>query len=351
MSRLLKLFELDRKGLNLPRAVVVVVLVVVPLIILSLLGQERYFTSLAFGAVFVGLSDPGGEYGQRLRRMVLFALIGALLTALAFWVGDRAWELVVVAAFLVTLLSGLAVKYGLRRFVAGLLLNAWFIVALALPAGFRLDGVVSHTWAQVLAWLSGAALWIAFTFVMWLARGRTARPQPVPEIPGDTTSKPLSRPVVLFALIRALALALAVGIAFGLHLPNADWMPIATMVALKPSLEQSTLVAAQRLAGAILGAAIASIVILTVDKKLALEAAVTILAAAGVAIRAVNYALYTAAIAGAVLIDISHPSKLGDEVQRVLYTFVGVGIGVVVMLLADQLQKRGPKGAQQPQAT
>ena len=55
-----------------------------------------------------------------------------------------------------------------------------------------------------------------------------------------------------------------------------------------------------------------------------------------------NYALYCAAIAAAVLIglDLPHPHNLGDEGRRVLFTFIGVGIAVVVMFLANLLQKR-----------
>lgn len=46
--------------------------------------------------------------------------------------------------------------------------------------------ITSHTWAQTLAWLAGAVLWIAVTFIVWLARGRKDQPQSVPKIPGDT---------------------------------------------------------------------------------------------------------------------------------------------------------------------
>ena len=47
-----------------------------------------------------------------------------------------------LAAFVVTLLGGLAVKYGVHRFVAAYLLNAWFIIALSLPTlfSFHLPG-------------------------------------------------------------------------------------------------------------------------------------------------------------------------------------------------------------------
>ena len=94
-----------------------------------------------------------------------------------------------LAVFVVTLLSGLAIKFGPRRFAAGFLLNCWFVIAIGLPAAYKLDGDTSHTWGQVLAWLAGSALWIAFAWVMWLARGRGSRPAPVPEIPGDTSAQ------------------------------------------------------------------------------------------------------------------------------------------------------------------
>jgi hypothetical protein len=76
---------------------------------------------------------------------------------------------VVLVAFVVTLVGGLSVKYGLRRYMAGYVLNCWFIIAL----------------------------------------------------PGDTSPRPLTRPVILFSEIRALTVAIAVAIASGLHLPNA----------------------------------------------------------------------------------------------------------------------------------
>ena len=46
---------------------------VVPLIVLHVLNQDVYYLSVAFGALFVGLNDPGGEYGYRLPRLTLIA--------------------------------------------------------------------------------------------------------------------------------------------------------------------------------------------------------------------------------------------------------------------------------------
>lgn len=66
----------------------------------------------------------------------------------------------------------------------------------------------------------------------------------------------------MFAVIRAVVIAGTVALAFGLDLSHGYWLPIAAMVAMKPSLEQSTLVAVQRLAGALIGAAAAALLLL-----------------------------------------------------------------------------------------
>ena len=351
MSPIAKVFELDREELNLSRAVVVVVVLGIVVIVLEVIDAQKYVTTVVFAVLYVAIVDPGGNFGSGAVRMGEFAAIGALVTLLGFAVGGGGWALVVIAAFVVTLGSGLAVKFGFRRFAAGTLLNTWFLIAITLPVEYKLDRVSTHAWSQALAWLAGCALWIASAGVLWVAHGRKPRAAPFPEIPGDISPRKLTRPIVLFALIRATAIAIAVAIPFGLHLPNADWMPIATLIAMAPSLEQSTLLAEQRLAGAILGALIAAALLLTVDNKHVLEAAVVVLLTVGIAIHGVNYAHYTAAIAAAVLIaiDLPHPSNFTHEALRVLYTFLGVGLAVLVMLLADQLRKRATK-APTPQA-
>ena len=154
-------------------------------------------------------------------------------------------------------------------------------------------------------------------------------PQPVAEIPGDTSRRKLTRPIIAFAVIRALAIAGSVAIAFGWNLSHADWLPIATIIALKPSLEQSTLVAVQRVIGALIGAGVAMLVLLIpanehglrlFEVSRGLEVVAIVLVMHGVAIRFWNYAFYTAAIAAAVLIllDIPQPSNYSAEGYRVL---------------------------------
>ncbi|MFF0343383.1 FUSC family protein [Kribbella sp. NPDC004875] len=348
------MFAVDNAGINWPRAVMVLDVMLVPLLVCWAVGYEQYLLSAVFGLLFAALCDVGGSYATRTFHTAVFALAGAALTALAFGIGADAWGWVALAAFAVTLLAGLAVAFGVHRFVAGLLLNLWFIVALALAFGYQAAHISSSTWAQVLAWVGGSALWIAVSFAGWLILGRNDRPQPFAELPGDISRRKLTRPMVLFAVIRAAVIGGTVALAFGFDLSHGSWMPIAAMVAMKPSLEQSTLVGLQRLTGAVIGAVTAALVLLIpasehgsrqVEVSHGLEVVALILLMHGVAIRFWNYAAYSGAIAAAVLIllDLPQPSDYSAEGDRVLWTMCGVGIGVLVMLLAGLLGKRTAK--------
>jgi Fusaric acid resistance protein-like len=360
VSWLSKVFELNPAGLNWPRAVMFLDVALVPLVVFLAIGYEQYLLSAVFGVLFAGLVDPGGGIGYRASRIAAFGLIGAAVTALGFGISGDAWAWLVLVAFAVTLAAGLAVMFGVHRFVAALLLNIWFVVTLGIGVSFHHHAhITSYTWAQVLAWAGGSALWIAVTFVAWLVRGREDRPQPVAELPGGTSRQKLTRPLIMFAVIRALALAGAVAIAFGLNLSHGYWIPIAAIVAMKPSLGQTTLIAGQRLAGALIGAAAAALLLLipaseTGLRLLAIEHGLEIVALVilmhGAAIRFWNYALYCGAIAAGVLIlvDLPQPSNYAAVGYRVLWTLCGVGIGLLVMLPAGLLAKRTAKAPPQP---
>ncbi len=61
---------------------------------------------------------------------------------------------------------------------------------------------------------------------------------------------------------------------------------------------------------------------------------------------------FAAAIAGAALIalDLPHPANLDTEGRRILFTFAGVGIAIVVNVLASLL-KKGNAPAAAPHAS
>jgi hypothetical protein len=315
--------------------------------LLSALHWEHYWLSATFGVVFVVIRVTGGQYEHRGRDLAFLEVVGALLTALAFFLGTGGWGLIVLAALLVTLAAGLSLRFGLPVLIVAVFLNIWFVVALSLAAGYHTGGVKTSSWYQALAWLAGTALCLAVTFVLRLLRSRKQPPQQVTETSAAAKPIELTRPVVLFAVVRALTVAVAVAIPFGLKVPQAFLMPVATIVALKPSLEQSTLMAEQRVVGTLIGALVAAVFLLTVESKHALVAVIVIFFAAMASLFKVNYALFCATLAGAVLIalDLPNPTNFSTEGRRVLYTLAGVLLAVIVSLLLERLKKRSAGAA------
>jgi len=352
MSWLKEIFEVKRDGINVTRGVVTVGMFLIVLLVVVLVGEEKYWENVTFGALFVALSDPGGAYAARLRPMVSVGLGGAFVTGLGYAIGGEAWAIVVLAAFVITLLCGLTIKFGVHTFTAALLVNSWFLVAIAVPEGHHWDTASSGWWRQALAWLVGGALFIAVSFVGWLLKGRREQATHFPEISG-TKPTALTRPVVLFMVIRALAIAIAVAIAFGFALPNADWMPIATLVAMQSTLDQAALASEQRFVGALFGALLAALFLVSVTNHRALEIVIVILAGVAGAFRSANYAIYCICMAAVVLIidDVSNPANHSAEGRRVLFTFLGLGIGLVVLVLAGLIKKHSTKAAPAGTAT
>jgi hypothetical protein len=348
-----KVFALNPAGLNWRRGVMLLHVVLVPLVVFWAIGHEQYLLSAVFAVLLTAAIDPGGSYGSRVSIVAGFGLIGAAVTALGFGIGGDAWGWLVLATFAVTLVAGLAIMFGVHRLIAGNFLNIWFIIALSTASGYHKAHTTSYTWAQVLAWAGGAALWIAVTFIWWLIHGRKDVPQWFAELPGDTSRHPLTGPVIMFAVLRAVVIAGATALAYGLNLSYGQWLTLGAIFAMKPDLEQTTLVSVQRLAGTLIGAAAAALLLLIPANEHGqqlvlithgLDVVAIVLVMDAVAIFFWNYAFFSAAVAAAVLIlvDLSHPSNYSAEGYRVLWTLCGVAIAFLVMLLAGLLAKRAP---------
>ena len=72
MSELAKVFALNRKGLNVPRALMITGVVMIPVIVLIVIDEERYALSVIFAMLFAALSDLGGDYATRITRLAEF---------------------------------------------------------------------------------------------------------------------------------------------------------------------------------------------------------------------------------------------------------------------------------------
>jgi hypothetical protein len=252
----------------------------------------------------------------------------------------------VLVAFVVTLPAGLAARFGAHRFIAADLLNVWFIVAwqsrTATSVGTPPPTPGLSQWPGSLGRRSGSR---CRSSLGWYWAGARTVHNPVAELPGEVTPRKLTRPLIVFSVIRALAIAITVAIAFGLDLEHADWTPIAAVVAMKPNLDEAKLTSEQRLIGAFIGAVLAALLLLRVDNEHALELITIGFLTLAFALRFANCALYCAAMAAAVLIalDLPDPSNFTAEAERVLFTFIGLGIGLLVMLWAGLVAKRAAK--------
>jgi hypothetical protein len=94
----------------------------VPLLVPIAIG-EQYLLTAVFGALFAGVADPGRSYGYRVLRIAVFGLAGAAVTALGFGIATSGWGWLVLAAFVLTLVAGLAVRFRPHRLIAAPLLN------------------------------------------------------------------------------------------------------------------------------------------------------------------------------------------------------------------------------------
>ena len=339
--KLAEVFGFDKSKLNWSLGLTVAIAIFIPLVLLALVGHDVYWLSVSFGVLFVGLGDPGGRLAVRAAYTAVFGVVGAVVTAWGIAVGSAGWVLVTLSTVVITLATGLVIRFGVRRFVTGSLLTAWFLIAISLPPGFGAAGITLNPWLQALAWLAGAAAWFVLSSIVSALRRRPERAPLVAELPTDTKGSALTKPVVVYAVLRTLAVSGAVAIAFGFQLPYADWMPLAAQVAMKPNAQQSRLAATQRVVGTALGAVVAIVLLLTVDQTYVLAGAMMLLALVGGAFRTANYALYTTGIAGTALIalDISDPTNLANEGLRILFTLIGVAIAIAVMALAGALAK------------
>ena len=63
MSRLAKVLDVEWQGFNLRRGAVVAVVLGLLIVVGVLPHDRRYFVAAIFGALMVGVSDPGGKYG------------------------------------------------------------------------------------------------------------------------------------------------------------------------------------------------------------------------------------------------------------------------------------------------
>jgi hypothetical protein len=202
-------------------------------------GKVQYWPNISFGVLYVGLSDlfsHGAPFSTRMRRLTITTLVGALFTALG-----ANWEVAVLATFVVTLLCGAALAWGMPAVAVAYLLNLWFVFSLSLHGG------AAQALPQALAWLIGGALYMLVALIHFRREQSSASDPAQGQIPVQRSGSlfatyfalwRFSSPQFRWVLLKALAVTLASAIGLGFVLPDAQWVPIFTLIVLQPGSEE-----------------------------------------------------------------------------------------------------------------
>lgn len=311
----------------------------VPLIVTGALNLTQYWPSIAFGVLFVGISDIivlGAPLGYRMMRLGIITLVGALLTALGLVLGVNLL-LTLLGTFVISLLCGAALAWGKPAALAGLLLNGWFLVSLSFQGG------ASQSLAQGLAWLIGGAIYMLLALLRFERQPTSAAPaqgNTPTQSPGSLLRTyfaffKFTSPAFLFVLLKALAITIGTAIGLGFRLPEAHWIPVYTLIVLQADFEQTLSSFVQRVLGTILGAILAAVLLGTIHNPSFIALIMMAITIVGVAMHDANKLIYifSTTVAILLLLGLQSAGSLTDVWARVLNVFIGALLAAVVVFL------------------
>jgi hypothetical protein len=176
-----KLFEFKFDKLNWRGSLIVTVGLLVSLIVLDVLGLSKYWSSFAFGILFVGISDlssRGDSKSNRMRRIAIMTLAGAFITGIGTVLGVN-WALAAVGTFVLVLLFGASEAWGKHAAFAAYMILIWYFVSL----GFH--GGLTQALREALAWLLGGVLYMLLSLMRFRRQSSSSQaeqePAPVQE--------------------------------------------------------------------------------------------------------------------------------------------------------------------------
>jgi uncharacterized membrane protein YccC len=137
------------------------------------------------------------------------------------------------------------------------------------------------------------------------------------------------------ALRLGVATAIAAFAASAIHLVRGYWIPMTVVIVLKPNFGGTLQRAVQRITGTVLGALLASVLLLVLKNPWALLPTLAFLTFATFALRNCNYTLFSFALTPMIMLmlDIAHPITVADSFLRIVNT----AIGSVLALLSGYL--------------
>lgn len=232
--------------------------------------------------------------------------------------GVRRWELLAL---------------GSGAFWIGLQCGIFAIVASGYPVGIGL----AATRAGFI--LAGGALQTLFVLGFWRVRA-TIHPEEVEDpFPGFSSALPAlwralreRGEIFQYAVRQGLTVAAAAELARYLGLANGYWVPMTALIVLKPGFKETFRRGLERVAGTLLGAGLATLLVHALRLEPITVAALTVLFAWGsYALLNVNYGLFAVFLTGYIvfLLDFGGLSTQAVVARRTVNTALGGGLALL----------------------
>jgi hypothetical protein len=306
------------------------------------------------GALSVGLSSFRKLQGSRLLPMLL-TLAGTFAAATLGTVVGRSSPLTIFVSGLLGLLYGLLLLFNEDASWIGLRCVITFLVASAFPAES------GHALLRGLLVLLGGTLQATFLLAFWQGREirslpgewRACHPARVLHILWREIAPTLLRhvdhrlPHLRYAVRLALTLMVAVSLSHLLHQLNRYWIPLTTLLVMKPDFYRTYTSAVGRVLGTFLGILLASLLTWGLHPNpLVVWALVLVFAWSLFAWQKVNYAIFSCAITAFIVFLIATAGL--PEVMVTANRLIDTALGSILALGSRAL---GPRWDSTPEVT
>jgi Fusaric acid resistance protein-like len=273
----------------------------------------------ASGAYFVGFGAPLNLFGS---HPLLLAAVSVVIGAAAI-VGSLAGAHALLAVVVVAGLGALCGAAAARE--AG---PAWIALQCALAGviGTSYPASLQGAAERALLIVAGVFAQAAFLSVIHFTwRRAPPPPPPEPEAPR-------------YALQLALGLAAAMALERALDLANGYWVPLTTLLVLRPGTRHTMARALARTAGTLAGVGTASAILVAIHPAPgALIALVAIAALGAYVFHKATYGLFSACVTTYVVFLLSFAGQRAREIElaRIVATLLGAAIGLAVQWADD----------------
>jgi hypothetical protein len=347
------LFDVEREQFSMRQGALGIVAVLVAVVFVGAFGYGGIAAVL--GAFVTIASAGGGSLRVRVERCAAVAIVGALLTVLGVWSGERGWTAALVVA-LVTFAGTLVSVYGSGAATAAYLLNLWLLLSLSFTASTHSSAVLATNF------LVGGAVAV----LLQPLHGRRGRGV---EVPGSGAAAPppnaapagdwlsplraelrLDSPVFRFAVVRAGGIGGATLLGWYLFDNHPYWAAIIAFAITRSDPAELLRVGVHRAVGAVLGAAAATALVRDVDSRPLLTAALVVAAALGIAFQKANYAIFTFFMTCVIILSTQLVRGNADLAanERAWATLLGVGLAFATTALVLLVARRRALRAEKP---